>query len=63
MSSSSTRSPAPRIPRAGRVVIPCREHRAWYEVTVLRWLATAVITSMVGLAMLGVAFIVSRVLS
>lgn len=61
--SPTTRSPAPRIPRIGRAVIPCYDRRSWYEVTLLRWAATLVIGVVVGLAMLGLAFIVSRALS
>jgi hypothetical protein len=36
---TTTRSPAPRIPRirsTGPVRSPCRDRRAWYESTALR---------------------------
>jgi hypothetical protein len=53
-------STAPRIPRHRRAVIPLHG-RHWYEITPLRWAATLVIGALVGAAMLGVAFIASRV--
>jgi hypothetical protein len=43
------RSTAPRIPRAGRAVIPCGDRPAWYETTSLRVLA--IVAGSVGLAL------------